>query len=57
MKLGSRRRKARKGKARKTSGKDPQYCIRLALKCFYDRLRGGFNGRLRGFRWIISGAG
>lgn len=33
------------------------FCIRLALKCFYGGLRGGFNGRLRGFRWIISGAG
>ena len=31
-------------------------CIRLALKCFYGRRsRVGFNGRLRGFRWIISG--
>lgn len=30
--------------------------IRLAVKCFHGRRsRGGFNGRLRGFRWIISG--
>lgn len=30
--------------------------IRLALKCFHGRCsRVGFNGRLRGFRWIISG--
>lgn len=30
--------------------------IRLALKCFHGRRsRVGFNGRLRGFRWIISG--